>query len=81
MTPWKRYVDDTISYVKEEYIEHDLSKLNSYHDNIKFTYETEKDCKLPFSDVLIIRKVSGVETSGFKNGNSVVYISKGLCQY
>ena len=43
MSLWKSYVDDTISYLKEEFIEHILSKLNGYHDNIKFTYEIEKD--------------------------------------
>ena len=56
MSPWKRYVDDTISYIKEESIEHVLSKLNGYHDNIEFTYEIENDGKLPFLDVLVIRK-------------------------
>ena len=25
MSPWKRYVDDTISYIKEEPVEHVLS--------------------------------------------------------
>ena len=30
MNPWKRYVDDTISYTKEESIELVLSKLNGY---------------------------------------------------
>ena len=52
MSPWKRYVDDTISYIKEESIEHVLSKLNGYHDNIELTYEIENDCQLPFLDVL-----------------------------
>ena len=33
-----RYVDHTISYIKEESIEHVLSKLNGYHNNIEFTY-------------------------------------------
>ena len=28
MSPWKRYVDDSISYIKEESIEHVSSKLN-----------------------------------------------------
>ena len=37
MSPWKRYVDDTISYIKEESIEHVLSKLNGYHDDTEFT--------------------------------------------
>ena len=35
MCPWKRYVDDTISYIKEESTERVLSKLNGYHDNIE----------------------------------------------
>ena len=60
---WKRYVEDTISYIKEESIEHVLSKLNGYHDNIEFTYEIENDGKLPFLDVLVIRKDCKVETT------------------
>ena len=28
MSPWERHVDDTISHIKEESIEHDSSKLN-----------------------------------------------------
>ena len=43
MSPWKRYIDDTISYIKEESIEHVLSKSNGFHDNIEFTYEIEND--------------------------------------
>ena len=42
MSPWKRYVDDTISYIKEESVEHVLFKLNGYHDNIEFTYVIKK---------------------------------------
>ena len=42
MSPWKRYVDGTISYIKEESIEHVSSRLNGYHENIEFTYEIEK---------------------------------------
>ena len=38
MSLWKRYVDHTISYIKEEPIEHVLSKLNGYHYNIELTY-------------------------------------------
>ena len=33
MSPWKRYVNDTISYIRDESIEQFLSKLNGYHDN------------------------------------------------
>ena len=36
---WRRFVDDTFVYVKCGSIEYVLSVLNSFHDNIKFTYE------------------------------------------
>ena len=76
MRPWKRCVDDTISYIKEESIEHVLSKLNGYHDNIEFTYEIENDSKLPFLDVLVIRKDYEVETTVYrKSTNNDTYSS------
>jgi len=56
MTPWKRYVDDTIAYIKPESINMVLSKLNSFHENIEFTYEIENHKQLPFLDVMIIRE-------------------------
>ena len=76
MRPWKRYVDDTISYIKEESIEHVLSKLNGYHENIEFTYEIENDGKLPFLDVLVVRKDYEVETTVYcKSTNNDIYSS------
>ena len=70
MSPWKRYVDDTISYIKEEFIEQVLSKLNGYHNNIEFTYEIENDGKLPFLDVLVIRKDYEVETIVYRKSTN-----------
>ena len=71
MSPWKRYVDDTISYIREESVEHVLSKLN---DSIEFTNEIENDGKLPFLDVLVIHKDYKVETTVFcKSTNSDIY--------
>ena len=73
--PWKRYVDDTISYIKEESIEHVLSKLNGYHDNTEFTYEIESDGKLPFLDVLVIPKEYEIETTVYrKSTNNDIYL-------
>ena len=75
MRPWKRYVDDTIPYIKEESIEHVLSKLNGYHDNIEFTYEIENDGKLPFLNVLVIRTDYEVETTVYrKSTNNDIYL-------
>ena len=69
--PWKRYVDDTISYTKEESIEHVLSKLNGYHNNIEFTYEIENDGKLK----MVIRKDHEVETTVYrKSTNNDIYL-------
>ena len=48
VSPWKRYVDNTISYIKEASIEYVLCKLNGYRNNIEFTYEIENDGMLPF---------------------------------
>ena len=87
MSPWKRYVDDTISYIKEESIEHVLSKLNGYHDNIEFTYEIEYNGnieftyeieyngKLPLLDVLLIYKDCKVEITVYRKiTNNDIYI-------
>ena len=71
MSPWKRYVDDTISYIKEESIEHVLSKWNGYHENIEFTYEIEKDGKLLVIDILVIRKDYEVEKTVYSKVQSL----------
>ena len=52
---WKRYVDDTFVYVKNGSIEYVSSVLETFHPNIKFTYEKEVNNTLPFSGVLFIR--------------------------
>ena len=52
---WKRYVDDTFAFVIQDKIEYVLDKLNSFDENIQFTYEIENENKIPFLDVLIIR--------------------------
>ena len=62
MTSWKRYVDDTIAYVKTDAIEHDLFILNSFHGNISFTYEQEINGKISFLDILILRNGNSFET-------------------
>ena len=77
MIPRKRYVYDTISYIKKESIEHVLSKSNVYHENIEFTYEIENDGKLPFLDVLVIRKDYEVETTVYrKSTNNDIYLDR-----
>ena len=41
------YVDNTICFIKNGWVEHVLSTLN-FHSSIKFTYETESGKKLSF---------------------------------
>ena len=75
VSPWKRYVDNTISYIKEASIEYVLCKLNGYRNNIEFTYEIENDGMLPFLDVLVLRKDYAVETTVYrKSTNNDIYL-------
>ena len=52
---WKHYVDDTFAYVVPEKINFILKELNSYHPNLKFTYELEENNKITFLEVLLNR--------------------------
>ena len=71
---WKLYVDDT--YVPEK-ISFILKELNSYHPNIKFTYEVEENNKITFLDVLINRiSFNEIEASVYrKESNTDIYIN------
>ena len=51
---WRHFVDDTFVYIKRVLIEYVLSVLNSFHDNIKFTYEQENNNRLPFLNVYLL---------------------------
>ena len=55
MFPWKRYLDDTIAVIKLSSIEHILSILNNFHQNIEFTYELERNGKIILLDVTLLR--------------------------
>ena len=60
---WKRFVVDTYCLARSEYIDNVLVALNSFHKNIKFTIEFEKDNTISFLDMLIIRKPGKIETT------------------
>ena len=53
MKPCKRYVDDTITYIKPDFITNNIDILNKFHQNIKFTYEVQHNGKIPFLAVLM----------------------------
>ena len=45
MKPFKRYVDETITYIKTDSITRVLDIFNGFHKNIKFLYELESNEK------------------------------------
>ena len=72
---WKRYVDDTICFIKLTAINKVLETLNSYHTNIKFTIEIESENKILFLEVLLIRSSSLISTKVYrKKTNTDIYI-------
>ena len=59
LSPWLRYIDDTITAVKP-------SALNNYDSNIQFTYEVEASNKsLPFL-VQLLRNQQHIETTVYR---------------
>ena len=64
---YKRYVDDTFTiFHSREDFETFLTRLNSMHASLKFTFETELDGKLPFLDVLVHKNVNHFSTSIYR---------------
>ena len=61
----KRYGDDTISIVNLGPIDYIITKLNSFDNNIQFTFEEEDKGTLPFLDVLIQRKGNSIVATIF----------------
>ena len=39
VSSWRRFVDDSICFVKKDSIKFVLDTLNNFHKNIKFTFE------------------------------------------
>ena len=66
MKPWKRYVDNTIIYIKPDFITNITDILNEFHQNIKFTYEVEHNGKMSFLDVLLMRCNRKLEANVFR---------------
>ena len=77
MPTWIRYVDDTFTLVKKGKLEEIITALNSFHPNIKFTNEFEKDGQIPFLDVLVKREENGrIQTGVYrKQTNNSIYIN------
>ena len=64
---YRRYVDDTFAlFNTKASAELFLNFANNFHENIKFTMESENENKLPFLDILIERTSSGFITGVYR---------------
>ena len=64
---YRRYVDDTfLMFSSQSHVKKFLKYMNTRHDNIDFTFETEVDNKLAFLDVLVSREESRLITSLYR---------------
>ena len=62
-----RYVDDMIAFIPDKInVEDLLGELNGVKPVIQFTYEEEKDDKIPFLDVVIRRSAQGLKFSVYR---------------
>ena len=43
---WKRYIDNTITYITPDSLMDIINILNKFYENIKFTYKKEHDSKI-----------------------------------
>ena len=76
LSNWRRYVDDTICYMKVDSIDYVLSKLNNFHKNIQFTVEVEKEGRISFLDVLMTRDNNNIKTTVHrKSTNNKIYLN------
>ena len=76
MPMWRRYVDDTFTFVKKNCSTKVIQEINSFHPNLKFTHEIEKDGRIAFLDVFLSRSEQGnIDTSVYrKPTNNSIYI-------
>ncbi|KAL9953291.1 hypothetical protein ACROYT_G040687 [Oculina patagonica] len=56
---WKRYVDDIFTILDRGRVYSFLQHLNNKQPSIRFTMETENDCKIAFLDTTVSREPDG----------------------
>ena len=63
---WIRYVDDTISIVKETLTALVLTVLNKFHENIEFTCKVKENEKIVFLDILMVGNNNFLKTTAYR---------------
>ena len=61
-----RYVDDTITCIKEELVQPTLDIFNSYNPHLQFTHEVEVNNSLNFLDLTLIKNNGRIITNWFQ---------------
>ena len=70
MTFWKRYVHDTICFVKIGTTELIIFVLNSFDKHVQFMFKEENYKTIPFLDTLITRKINYITTTVYQKSTS-----------
>ena len=70
LNSWRRFVDDTICYIKADSTDYVLLKLSNFHKIIQFTVEFEKEYGISSLDVLMIRGKSNIEAMAHRKSTS-----------
>ena len=64
---YRRYVDDTFClFNRRDDVDRFLQHINSFHPDIKFTFEIEENNTLPFLDVLVEKESHCFSTSLYR---------------
>ncbi|XP_073824918.1 uncharacterized protein [Musca autumnalis] len=65
-----KYVDDIFAIIDRKYKETTLKLLNLYHTKIQFTVELEKDKKLPYLDMTVIKDNNKIKSNWYSKPTS-----------
>ena len=61
------YVDDSLFCIPREKIDEFVSAFNAFHPKVQFTFELEKNQRLPFLDILVERNDEGEISTNWYN--------------
>ena len=76
ISSWRRFVDDSICFVKKDLIKFVRHILNNFHININFIFEEEIDGKIRFLNALLVRKNHYIDTTVYrKKTNTNIYLN------
>ena len=77
MTLSQQFVDDTITFVKNDSIAYVLDQLINSKSQIQFTYEVEHNNKPPFLDVLLTKNASNMDIIVYRKPTN----TNGICMH